>query len=285
MQFDVKIEVAGRRIYGDRTKGWGIVDLDGWWDSPDNNVGKFPVPGGYGTLPFATPTPGTVEAVIRGVAVSTTPMMGERDRAWLRSLAGLPDLEMRVWEQYQWLSVRGAQVNGRVRVDTDYRGHRTAFEIPITTYDPVRYGAQADPIVLDAMEVASGGLAWPVVDGSFDFGALPEVTFPGQFEVENVGLHPFHLETFVRGPVDGFQLISDNRVVEYSNPIPAGKTVSVSPYLGGRAVVDGTDVSVHLTRAEFTPVCPGVTQNYLFVPVNPGPGSSFRATHPEGAWL
>ena len=285
MQFDVKIEVAGRVMYGDRTKGWGIVDLDGWWDSPDNDVSKFPVPGGHGTLPFPTPTLGTVEAVIRGVAVSTTPMMGERDRAWLRSLAALPDLEMRVWEQYQWLSVRGAQVNGRVRVDTDYRGHRTEFEIPITTYDPVRYGRQAGPIVLDAQASATGGLAWPVVDGAFDFGQLPEVTFPGFFSVENVGTTPFQIESSVRGPMDGFQIISDGRVIEYSTQIPAGSTVTVSPYLGGRAVMDGTDVSVYLTRAEFTPVCPGATQNYLFVPLNPGPGSRLQVNYPEGAWL
>ena len=282
---NLHVEVHGRRIYGNRFKGWGLVDLQGWWDSPDNRSETVLNPAGWGALPYTDPMLGTVRGVIRGEAVALSPERGAQDRAWLRSLAAVPDLGLRIWEQGGWLSVRGAQVDGRVKVATGFQGHRTEFEIPFGATDPVRYGPPATPIVLDAQASATGGLAWPVVDGAFDFGQLPGVTFPGFFSVENVGTTPFHIESSVRGPMDGFQIISDGRVVECSTQIPAGSTVTVSPYLGGRAVMDGTDVSVYLTRAEFTPVCPGATQNYLFVPLNPGHGSRLQVDYPEGAWL
>lgn len=281
--FDVRVEIAGRRLYGERYEGWGLVDVPGLWDSASNRDLVEFVPGVDGDLSYEEPEMEGLRFTIQGRVVSSSPGWGKRDRSWLRALAKRPDLEFRLFEAESWRYLRGAQVDGRVRVATDYTGLRTDFEIPVRCGDPRWYGVDSS-FTVDAVAAPRGGLRFPIVSGALAFGESGAVSFPGAFQIHNPGSAGFYPVFRVAGPVDSFTVSSESLVLEYVAPVPAGQVLTLSPYAGGRAVLAGADVSHNLTRAGWVPVDPDQTRGYLFTPLNPGLGAQLEVTYPEGAW-
>jgi len=58
----------------------------------------------------------------------------------------------------------------------------------------------------------------------------------------------------------------------------------LSAALGGRALLDGADVSHNLTQAGWVPVRKGETRGYMFTPENPTSGSQLEISYVDGAW-
>lgn len=288
---EIRVEIAGRVIYGERATGWGLLPgaLDGWWESATSYADEVLIPGADGAFdPQEVLLEPRRVSILGAVVSSSADWSILRDRTWLASLSKLPDLGFRVRAGGQWLSLRNAKLRGRPKVSPDVFGNRFDFEITVWAADPRKYGAERS-FVVDAASEPSGGLVFPIVDGSLDFGTSGAVFFPGAFQIHNPGTAEFYPTFRVRGPVAGFTITSESSVIEYAAPVPAGQVLTLSPYSGGRAVLDGADVSHNLLQAGWVPVAGGFprgeTRGYLFTPVTPGLGSQLEVSYPEGAWL
>lgn len=287
---DLMVELGGIRIYEDPThNGWGLLRDgigEGWWDSPDSRDEDDLIPGVDGA--FEDPEDPLVEGrrvTLRFAHVASSPEWSVLNaRRVLAGLVKMGDLGFRVYEAGSWLGLRRARVRGRVRV-TEGRRHVALCEITVASKDPLKYGPTRR-VVLDSTVQPEGGLAFPIVDGALSFGTSSSgVLFPGVFAIRNAGTGALFPERFtVTGPVDGFQIISESHVVEYSAAIDAGATLVLTPYAGGRATLDGADVSTNLLEADWAAVEPGQTRGYFFDPVDPGAGSQLLVDYPEGAW-
>lgn len=281
------VMVAGRRFRAvDRhPSGWWIRTdgLDEWWDSPENRYDDEPIPGQHGSF-----DPDEVLMAARAFSFigrheASSAEWAEREvRTWAAGLAALPDIDFSVFNANRWLHLRRAKIRGRVRV-REITDRICEFQMPVWAADPRKYGRESS-FPVDATVVPSGGLSFPVVDGALAFGESGVVSFPGAFRVRNPGTADFFPAFTVRGPVDSFTITSEGRVIEFAAPVPTGKELVLSPYLGGRAVLDGVDVSHNLTQAGWAPVLGGQTRGYLFNALEPGLGAQLEVRYPEGAW-
>lgn len=284
------VEVGGRRFSGGADGHmWLLPDalLEGWWDSPETLFDDDPIPGQDGSFDPEDVTLGPRRVNFNALIESSTSEWAEHDvRTWAAALAKQTDIGFRVWHEGRWLSLRNAKIRGTARVRPHRRFlRRTEVQFTVWAADPRKYGDMAPPIYLDALVEPSGGLVFPVVRGAMDFGAEGLAAFPGVFSITNPGTADIFPTFTVTGPLNGFTIATDENVIEYDAAIPRGASLVLSPYLGGRAVLNSVDVSTNLTQADWAPVGPGQTRNYLFTADTPQPGSQLIVTHPKGAWI
>ncbi|MGW9345584.1 hypothetical protein ACWGR3_28945 [Streptomyces albidoflavus] len=286
----VMVEIGGKRLYANpEHNGWGILKdgLPDWNDSVDSRDGDDPIPGADGDFEDGSdPIVEGRRVTLRGAHVASSPEWAELEtRRWLASLVKRRDLEFRVFEAGQWLALRGARVRGRVRIGRAAgRPNISTFEVTVYSRDPRKYGVGRS-IPMDAAVEPSGGLRFPMVDGSVSFGVTGGVLFPGVFALYNPGTAEFYPDRFVLdGPIPSFTIQSESHVIEYSAPIGIGDELILTPYAGGRATLNGADVSHNLLQADWVPVRPGETRGFLFTPTDPGAGSKLTIEYSEGAW-
>lgn len=280
------VEIDGRRLHTEPGTGmWWLTELEGLYDSPETRYDENLVPGEDGAFDPDEVLLGPRRVVVRGTCESSSPGWADRvARPWLTALAKKRDLNFRAFVGGQWVSLRRAKIRGQVKV-RDVDEYFTEFEIPIWTHDSRKYGPKRR-IEMDAAIEPSGGLRFPMVDGSVSFGTSGGVLFPGVFIIHNPGTADLFPEKFtVRGPVPRFSIASESSVIEYDGPITRGQELTVTPFAGGRAYLDGADVSTNLVRADWVPVRPGETRGYLFSPEDPQPGSQLAIDYSEGAWI
>lgn len=284
------VEFGGIRLYENPERnGWALAKggLPDWWDSPDGRGEDDPLPGQDGL--FDEPQPQLLDGrrvTVRGYfQASTSAWLRTKAMPALNALMRSSDLGFRVWEDDRWISIRRARLRGRVR-QAERRRDILEFEITVLSPDPLKYGP-AQQIILDAQEHAGGGLRYPIVDGALDYGALGGASFPGIFRIANPGKAGFVPERFtVVGPITGgFTITSESHVIEYAGDVGRGQRLVLSPFLGGRAAVDGVDQSHLLARAEWACVQPGETRAFVFTPTVAGLGSQLIVDHPEGAYI
>lgn len=287
MGVNLMIEMGGIRLYGNPSyNGWGVLKdgIDGWWDSLDTRDEDDPVPGADGSFEPDDPLVESRTVTIRGAHVASSPEWSiSQIRTALAALAKQANLGFRIWEAGQWVTLRNAQIRGRVKV-AEHRRNIARFELTVRSADPRKYG-ESRRIHLDALVEATGGLDFPIVDGAISFGGTGGVLFPGVFALTNPGTAEYFPSAFtITGPMAGFTIQSEQWVLEYDGEIPVGQQLVITPYAGGRAVLNGGDVSHNLLRAEWVPVRPGETRGYLFTPTDPGSGSGLMIDYPIGAW-
>lgn len=156
-----------------------------------------------------------------------------------------------------------------VRPFTD---RRARFQIPLKAADGRKYGPwQTDLEARPGGVAATNGLIYPLfgpkVTGRLDFGAFAP---SGLIEMKNTGTADTWPIFRIRGRVNapGFQILSEQGILEYKGAVPVGSELTLSPYSGGRATIGGVDVTGEfLTRSEWPPIGPGETRQYVFNPV------------------
>lgn len=279
---------VGSRIFDGSAQGNAWIDrggLDGWWDSAETDDDSERIPGTDGDFEGGTLL-GARRFTFRAVVDSSSTDWAELEvRPWAAALSKSSDIEFGLFSAGSWRYLRRAQVRGQVRVIPhvdDMR--RTTIEVPVWAADPRKYGRTVT-IEIDATSEPVGGMRFPIVDGALDFAAEGLTEFPGVFKIEGIGTAPFYPEKFViRGPLDGFTVTSEGYSVEYDGPVGVGDELILTPYAGGRATLNGSDVSHNLIRADWVAVQPGETRGYLFTPIDPQPGSKLTVTHPLESW-
>ena len=283
---DLIVAVGGRKFYGrsHERRAWVLREgLEDWFDSPETQFTEDMIPEQDGAVDpdevFVGPRRITVNL---RASSSSEEYAAQELRPWAASLAKSKDLDFAIHMGGRWLRLRKAKIRGRVRTRRLIDG-LTEFQLPVWAADPRKYGDSISSIV-NATVAPVGGLGLPVVDGALNFGVLGAVSFPGVFQVRNPGTADFYPTFRVRGKVASFTITSEDRVIEYASPVGSGQELSLSPYLGGRAVLDGVDVSQNLTQAGWVPVEGGQTRGYFFNATDPGLGAQLEVTYPNGAW-
>lgn len=284
---DVIVELDGRRFDGRATAQtwWVLPDgLEDWFDSPETRFDEDLVPGMHGAFEPEPTLMGPRRVTFRARNQASSEAYAVREvRSWAAGLSTSSDLRFRVFQAGRWLYLHRARVRGKARVRRLIDGV-TELEIPVWAADPRKYG-ETQRLELDANVQPSGGLRFPMVDGFVSFGASGGVLFPGVFVIHNQGTADFVPDRFtVVGPVDGFTISSESYVIEYAGAVPVGQQLIITPYAGGRATLDGADVSHNLLQADWVPVQPGETRGFLFTPDEPGAGSRLIVDYPDGAW-
>lgn len=285
---DLTLEVGGRRFDGSANGNqWiGRDGLDGWWDSAETLYDEDTSDGVDGAPDPVEVSLGPKRVNVRLEIASSSPDWAETDvRDWAAALSRQTDIGFRVFHGGRWRSLRKAKVRGNVKVAPNRSDLRlTTVQFTAWSHDPRRYGDIAK-IVVDPDLAPSGGLTFPIVEDSLDFGDTGDVNFGGAVRIENPGTAPFLLESIqVAGGMDSFTFTSESHVIEYASPIAVGQTLVLSPYAGGRAYLDGADVSHHLTRADWVTVPEHGQRGFIFAPVNPTAGAQLTVTHARGAW-
>lgn len=282
---ELKLEISGRTLRTDPVGSWWLTGLEGWFDAPSTRVDEDLIPGGDGAFDANLILLEPRRLVVRGFCEAASSGWVEREvRPWLAALSKSQDLGLRVFSDQRWLSVRNSKVRGSLKVRA-VEPTMTEFEIPVWSHDPRKYGPTRQ-IEIDAVAEPVGGMRFPIVDGALDFAMEGLTAFPGVFKIENPGTAEFFPERFtVKGPLDGFTITSEQSTVQYDGPVGIGDELVLTPYAGGRATLNGADVSHNLIRAEWVAVQPGETRGFLFSPIDPLPGSKLTIDHPEGAWL
>ncbi|WP_100813009.1 hypothetical protein [Microbacterium lacus] len=273
---DLMLDIDGVRFDGmPNGLRWIAKDgLDGWWDSAETTEESELLGDDDGEHE-------DVDVFVGGrrvnldlwVESSSSDWAEKYVRRWASALSKKRDLRFRVFHAGEWLSLRNARIRGKATVMPQrFAMNRTRIQMTVRSADPRKYGAP-DHASIDATASVSGGLEFPLMDGSLDFSTGDDVDFPGVFRIENPGTAPFFPWFRVTGPMDRFTITTETHVIEYDGPVEANEELILSPHIGGRALLDGVDVSHNMTRADWVPVDGGTTRGYLLTPENPRAGA------------
>lgn len=172
-----------------------------------------------------------------------------------------------------------------------YTDRRARFQIPLIATDSRKYGPLGDPNQWPAAAPSGGsgdGLMWPLfgepTTGTLDFGSFSPT---GLITLENKGSAPSWPIFHVYGAIDsaGFQIVSGEDVIEFSAAVASGNELVLNPYAGGRALLDGVDVTGgSLTRSEWAPVMPRSTRVYSFDPLGVADATARLTVEFREAW-
>lgn len=285
---DLMLEVGGRRASGMANgKLWiGKNGLDGWWDSAETLYNEETSDDQDGAYDPSEVRLGPKRVNVYLLADASSPGWADLDvRPWATGLARLTDLGFRVYHAGRWQYLLDAKIRGKVEVKPNRSDMRlTDIRFTVWSWSPFKYGPMLSLPVPTTIP-AGGGLAFPIaVPKGLSFGATGVTDAPGVFRITNPGTAEVYPIFTVRGPMASFTITSENNTIAYSAPIPAGSKLTLSPYAGGRALLDGADVSQNLTQAEWVPVNRESTRGYTLTAVNPGADSGLTVDFPEGAW-
>lgn len=155
-------------------------------------------------------------------------------------------------------------VDGKIQV-IPFGPNRARFKIPLMAPDPRKYGPSVTSIA-GAAGTADDGLTFPLfADGYLDFGVFSP---SGLFYLTNNGKAESWPTFKARGGiVDGFEIISAGKQLNYNASVAVGVEVFLSPYIGGRASIGTSDVSNNLEVLGWPSVLPGETRLFVFNPI------------------
>lgn len=248
------------------TPRWKLIDLEGWFSPPPTRTRATDIPYMDGGFDPGRTFRSAKRMALVGMVYGTSAADAE-ELAWERiaalSPAGLP-MTMTVTTPR---GVRTMQVwldSGQPLV-APYTATSARFRIPLYAPDPRRY-AEAETGVAGPAGSAGDGLAFPLFAGGYlDFGTFSP---SGLFYIENTGTAASWPTFLVRGLLtDGFSISSGDLSIEYQATVPLGTEVFLSPYIGGRARIDETDVTASLVVDGWPQIAPGENRLFVFSPL------------------
>lgn len=285
------LDIGGRRFDGGNAGSHWIAKegLEGWWDGAEPTYDEQQDPSGDGAYDPVTVNVGPRRVTVKLITDASSPAWASNDhRSWAASLSKMTDLGFRVYEAgVGWRSLRRAKIRGVPKVRPHPNDMRlTTIEATVWSADPRKYGAWQS-FDIDAEASQRGGLVTPLsAPRGLSFGSAGDFSFPGVFRLHNPGTADYYPIFSARGPIyGGFTIVSGNEGLAFEGDIPRGKELTLSPYAGGRAVLDGTDVSHLLTRADWLAVEGSQERGFTFTPAEPGGGAQLTINFPpDGAY-
>lgn len=260
---------------------WKLKDFTNWYSSAPVRVDITPLPGNDGGFEpervYRSPKTMTIE----GFAWGGTP----------------EEAEELVWERIAALSPRGQAINLRVEGAgktklmkvwlasnpqvMPFGPNRARFQIALVAADPRKYGEPQT--ITSGVAGSSDGLVFPLfADGFLDFGSFSPA---GLFYIRNDGTADSFPVFKIRGAVlGGFRIGSDGVVLEYSGDVPGGTELTLSPYAGGRASLQGADVTHNIATSNWVPVGPKETRTFIFNPLGSTNQNALISTTFSDAW-
>lgn len=260
---------------------WKLKDFTNWYTSAPVRVDITPLPGNDGGFEperiYRSPKTMTIE----GFAYGGSP----------------EEAEALVWERIAALSPRGDAI--RLRVDSvgptkfmkvwlasapqvlPFGSNRARFQISLIAADPRKYSEPRT--VKSGVSSTTDGLRFPLfASGFLDFGTFSPA---GLFYINNAGTADSFPVFRIRGAVmGGFRIGSEGVVLEYSGDVPGGTELTLSPYAGGRASLQGTDMTHNISVSNWVPVGPKETRTFIFTPLGSYNANAEISTIFSDAW-
>lgn len=261
-----------------------LMSIDGWYSAPpvETTIDSIPLAdGGFDSPSYRRPR----KISLNGMVTASSAALAKA-AAW-RTIAGLAPtgnaMLLTVTDELGPLTTQ-------VRLDTapqvvPYTGRTAFFQIPLVAPDPRKYGPLHSSTIGIGSVAATDGMAFPLfAPGYLDFGAF---TATNALSVSNTGTAPTWPTFLVRGSFDsaGFTITSNGGdVITFGRSVSPGSTLTISPYAGGRATVDGSDQSVFL-NATWSPIPPGGTRTYsIFAGGSTDVNAAMTVNYREAWW-
>ena len=266
----LSFESSGRRL-GDTS--WVLSSLDGWDDSGSGVRGeRGERPQAHGN--FDTPMFRTG----RSIAVAGHVLCPTRSAAAAvvqrLSALGADGRELDITVTDPDLPSMSASVRIADKPIVAWQGGRTVgYAGEWWAADPLRYGDTINEST--SFPFAAGGLEFPLfTDGVTDTGYLEfgAQGSTGRVTVTNIGTAATSPQFEVTGPTPPFSIVhvESGRRLSFAQSVAAGDRLLIDSATG-LVVLNGGDVdySGMLTRAEWSPVGPGESATFAFIPDGP----------------
>ncbi|MCI2959554.1 phage tail family protein [Agromyces atrinae] len=267
---------------------WELVDLAGWYGRPSILHDAEPIPGQHGFLP---PT----EVTYAGRYVYVTLRKRVQPHQDIRSHHWGEFSDIRIGVPYS-MTVEDAA--GALTTDVwlteapdfviDTVEWWATVTLPLMAPDPRKYGP-ARPLRISATPETTNGLEFPLFeDGFLSFGPFDTGAGfgAGSFALHNHGsIESYPIYRVTGAIAGGFSILTDGGELKFAQTVPPGTELVLSPYAGGRAVLNGVDVTVSLTVADWVPVARGERRGFTFVPVGTASAGAELAVDFREAWI
>lgn len=286
------IDLLGKRIETVPVAGSGgqklkLQAFTGWHSSPPVAANIENMPQADGAFDPERTYRGSKVMSITGFATASS--VSDAEDLW-DDISGLAPLGTRFDVQVTALSGRvrttTCRVNGQISVDP-FTATKAKFMIPLVAADGRKYGPPIEQRA-DAPGVSNrNGLTFPLVGpigGTLDFGPFSPT---GLVELANSGTAETWPRFLVTGSIGaaGFQIVSGSNIIEYRGPIAVGQSVLLDPYAGGRAFLNGNDVTgEYLTRSEWSSILPESKRSYAFNPIGATDANASMLAQYREAW-
>lgn len=258
------VEWSGLRFFG-RTGRYTIHEIDGWegWQGEWSGAARPQAHGSFdegGFVPSRT---------VRMSGLCATPELRDAFLAELGAHFAPGKQSLTVTRAGRTLMADARLVRYRP-VSVSWATGAFAWEVQWVCPDPLRYGVLLS--VSSAFPELVGGLRYPLyTDGEgttlgwLDYG---EPSTTGTVELTNTGTAEAWPIFEVAGPTpaDGFEIVASGtgRRLVYSGHVPAGSRLVIDTG-AGTVVIDGVSDRT-LSRFETTPIQPGSSQAFTFIP-------------------
>lgn len=247
-----------------------LTTFAGWHSSPSVRSTVEDMPQSDNAFEPARSYRGSKIMSIQGIASGTTDTNTEDLWDTISGLAPMGlGFDVRVTAASGRTRTTRCRLSGIPSVDP-LTARRAKFLIPLVAADGRKYG---DAQLLEASPpglVNTQGLVYPLVGdigGVLDFGPFSPT---GLIIMQNGGTADTWPRFMVQGPVGagGFRIQSSGSIIEFKGGVPDGQSVLLDPYAGGRAFLNGVDVTgQYLTRSEWTSIPPRSSRQYSFNPI------------------
>lgn len=272
----VSVTLGDVTFLNDSTSGWGVEQLQGWWDLPDAKSEIVQRPAADGVFGSTDVTRDALRPSLRLKWKGASIEDAARELGALRRLSRPATVPLTVDDGTGPLT-RHVQVRA-VQVSTRFEWWNLPVFVDMLARDPLAYGTEVCQST--GLPVAGSGLQFPLgPDGSGTAGGFADwgtTGTTGQVLVENPGSAVAYPTFTVTGRLDaGFEVVEveSGARVRFERVVDDGSTVSFDAR-SGRAQVDGqSDVTGSLTVAEVFMVPSYGSRTYQFLALGGASGA------------
>ena len=267
---------------------WLFSGTKGWFDGPPVKGGKTDRPQGHGTFAERQFRDGRPITVTGSVHAPSRALASSAQMTLTALLAGGEFDAFTVDDEDQGVLSAQVQIEGQPLVDW-YTPLDIDYQLTLYAPDPLRYGAPVQ--VTTGFPVLAGGLEYDLfTDGTTDTGFLEfgAASTTGRLIVANPGNADVWPLFEVTGPVpvEGLEivLVGTGERLRYVGGVSTGSVLALDGATGA-VVIDGyADRSGLLTIRDWTPVAPGGSAEFEFIPLGTFSEAQLTATVSPGFW-
>jgi len=267
---------------------WLFSGTKGWFDGPPVKGGKTDRPYAHGSFAERKFRDGRTVTVSGSVHAPSRALASAAQMTLTALLAGGDFDAFTVDDEDQGVMSAQVQVEGQPLVDW-YQSLDIDYQLTFYAPDSLRYGAPVP--VSTGFPVLAGGLEYDLfTDGTTDTGFLEygASSATGRLVVVNDGNEDAWTQFEVTGPVpaEGLEVVrvGTGERLRFEGGVSTG-SVLVLDSATGLVVIDGyADRSGLLTIRDWSPVAPGGSAEFEFVPLGASSAAQLTATVSPGFW-
>ncbi|SFK31423.1 Phage tail protein [Cellulomonas sp. KH9] len=268
------VEWRGLTLSSDRGSPFGVRSLRGWDELPasrGDSPGRPLAHGGFDTPVWSDERIVTLGGQI--VSPDRDALLAELSSVMTWAPGGGSGEDLRITRAGRTLTATARLTAFQTPTDLDWAVGVVPFVIEWRAADPLRYGDTINEST--SFPFAAGGLEFPLfTDGVTDTGYLEfgAQGSTGRVTVTNIGTAATSPQFEVTGPTPPFSIVhvESGRRLSFAQSVAAGDRLLIDSATG-LVVLNGGDVdySGMLTRAEWSPVGPGESASFAFIPDGP----------------